>query len=79
MDGGSRDHKNSIKIDRYSVTLAVTWVAEQVVIGVVPGGLEMVALARRPPALLGEAVHYASVTILMPEETLRLCDKRLMG
>ena len=58
---------------------AVTWVAEQVVIGVVPGGLEMAALARRPPTLLGEAVHYASATILMPEETLRLCDKRLMG
>lgn len=40
---------------------------------------DMTEPARIPPARQGEDVHHVSLTILMPEETLRQCDKRLMS
>lgn len=39
---------------------------------------EMSELAKLPSAIPDEVVHHVSLTILMPEETLRQCDKRLL-
>lgn len=53
-------------------------VREQVVMEYFRVVKDMTEPARIPPAPQGEAVHHVSLTILMPEETLRQCDKHLM-
>lgn len=53
-------------------------VREQVVMEYFRVVKDMTEPARIPPARQGEAVHHVSLTIVMPEETLKQCDKRLM-
>jgi hypothetical protein len=53
-------------------------VREQVVVEYFRVIKAMSKLEQIPSATQGEVVHHVSLTILMPEETLGQCDKRLM-
>ena len=62
----------------FAMPLAQT-VREQVMMEYFRVVKDMTEPARIPPAPQSKAVHHVSLTILMPEETLRQCDKRLMS